>query len=83
MEQERSGIGQIVTELLEDERFRSALALSVRDVLMCEGFRQMRREGLRSGEAITRIADQYCLSEERVRTVVYTRRRRSDGEETY
>jgi hypothetical protein len=59
-----------VVEALLDERVQRSLALALRDAQIRRQFRQLRRE-MTVALAVERLAEGFCLSEERIRTIVY------------
>lgn len=65
----------LVIEALQDHRVLRSLELALRDREILQGFRRLRGEGRRVHEAVLSLAEQFCLSEERIRTIVY----RKDG----
>lgn len=59
-----------VVEALLDERVQRSLALALRDAQIRRQFRRLRRE-MTVALAVERLAAAFCLSEERIRTIVY------------
>lgn len=65
---------EILTDAMSDRRVMAAMEMAIRDRLIQKAFDRMKREGVRSCQAIERIAETFFLSDEAVRTVVYKRR---------
>ena len=59
-----------VMEALRDELVVNALEMALRDAQIRRWFRRLRRE-LTVAAAVERLADEFCLSEERIRVIVY------------
>lgn len=59
-----------VIEALRDERVVNALEMALRDAQIRRRFRRLRRE-FTMAAAVECPADAFCLSEERIRAIVY------------
>lgn len=65
---------QQVIDALRDPRITRVLELVIRDQAIEKNFRQMKEQGFLSRVAIERLAEEFCLSEEQIRTIVYHKR---------
>ena len=59
-----------VIEALHDKRVIRSLELALWDARIRRQFRRLRHE-MTVAAAVEGLADEYCLSEERIRTIVY------------
>lgn len=63
---------QHLVEAMQDPRVQRALRMAMRDRAIARRVEEVRRdEGVGIGEAIVRVAEEVCLSEEHVRSIVY------------
>ena len=62
-------MGEVV-EALHDERVRRSLERALRDSRIRQRFRMLRRR-LTVADAVEVLAPEFCLSEERIRSIVY------------
>lgn len=60
-------------EALRDGRVLNALEIALRDARIRRQFRVLRRE-MAVAEAVERLAAAFCLSEERIRAIVYRKK---------
>lgn len=57
-------------EAMHDKRVSNALEIALRDARIRRRFRRLRGETTVAA-AVERLADDFCLSEERIRAIVY------------
>ena len=62
-----------VIEALHDDRVIQTLELALRDARIRRRFRQLRRE-MTVLDACETLAEEFCLSPERIKSIVYQRR---------
>ena len=64
-----SGVDEII-EALHDKRVVRSLELALRDARIRRQFRRLRHQ-MTVAAAVEQLAEAFCLSEERIRTIVY------------
>lgn len=64
-----------VIEALRDERVLRAMELSARDRQIGRAFRQQRRQGAKVEAVVGKLAEEYFLSREHIRSIVYRKKR--------
>lgn len=62
-----------VLDALQDPRVARALERAVRDLQIRAHFDQLRQKGVRVADAVEQLADEFFLSEERIRAIVYNK----------
>jgi uncharacterized protein YecA (UPF0149 family) len=62
-----------IQEALQDPRVAHALEKAFRDRQIKASYKSMRERGVRVADAVERLAEEYLLSEERIRSIVYNK----------
>lgn len=62
-----------VLEALQDPRVAHALEKAYRDRQIRASYKSMRERGVRVADAVEQLAEEFLLSEERIRSIVYNK----------